>query len=119
MIAAIKVLEKMPGYKILITGDMSELGKNSQLYHKVIGNTLRITEINKVLSIGKFSVEISKYSQNGEHYTHLLELKKRLKKIILNQIPMTILVKGSRNIRMEKIVEYIIQEDKKNDLLVQ
>ncbi|WP_410051778.1 glutamate ligase domain-containing protein [Buchnera aphidicola] len=114
MISAIKVLDKMPGYKILVIGDMSELGKNSILYHKMIGNTANLSNINKIFSIGTISHEITKIFNNSKHFFDKKTLNKHLKKIFLKKKKITILVKGSRNTKMEQVVQYLVKESKKN-----
>jgi len=118
MITAIKVLETMPGYKMLVVGDMSELGENTVLYHKMIGNTANFSKIDEVLSIGDISHEISQICNNGQHFSNKATLNKYIKNVLLKKTNITILVKGSRNANMEKTVQYIIKESKKNVNLV-
>ncbi|WP_264356901.1 glutamate ligase domain-containing protein [Buchnera aphidicola] len=113
MITAIKVLEKMPGYKILVTGDMAELGEHSLIYHKMIGNSANLSQINKIFSIGKNSHEITKIFHNGKHFINKIDLSNQLKDYISKKTKITILIKGSRNTKMEEIVENIIKESKK------
>ncbi|WAI11979.1 MAG: hypothetical protein OW721_01120 [Buchnera aphidicola (Macrosiphum albifrons)] len=113
MISAIKVLEKMPGYKILVTGDMAELGENSVLYHKMIGNTANLSKINKIFSIGNISNQITMVFNNGKHFYNKKKLCKSLKYFFLKKEKITILIKGSRSAKMEEIVEELIKESKK------
>ncbi|WAI18617.1 MAG: Mur ligase family protein [Buchnera aphidicola (Acyrthosiphon caraganae)] len=113
MISAIKVLEKMPGYKILVTGDMAELGEKSTLYHKMIGNTANLSNINKIFSIGNMSHEITKIFDNGKHFFNKRNLSEYLKKIVCKEKKITILIKGSRSAKMEEVVEDLIKESKK------
>ncbi|WP_284443372.1 glutamate ligase domain-containing protein [Buchnera aphidicola] len=114
MISAIKVLEKMPGYKILVTGDMAELGENSILYHKMIGNTANLSKINKIFSIGNISNQITMVFNNGKHFYNKKKLCKSLKDFFLKKEKITILIKGSRSTKMEEVVEELIKESKKN-----
>ncbi|ACL30589.1 UDP-N-acetylmuramoyl-tripeptide--D-alanyl-D-alanine ligase [Buchnera aphidicola] len=114
MISAIKVLERMPGYKILVTGDMAELGENSMMYHQMIGNTANSSAINKIFSIGDMSSEITKIFNNGKHFLNKKKLSEYLKNVFLKKKKITILVKGSRSTKMEKVVEDLIKESKKN-----
>ncbi|WP_261979792.1 glutamate ligase domain-containing protein [Buchnera aphidicola] len=118
MIVAIKILEKMPGYKILVIGDMAELGEKSILYHKIIGNIANASNINHIFSFGKYSYEIFKICKNGRHFLENQKhiLNKKLKETILKHNKSTILIKGSRNMKMETIIEYLIKEYKKNDI---
>ncbi|XBC39486.1 MAG: cyanophycin synthetase [Buchnera aphidicola (Nurudea shiraii)] len=115
MIAAIKVLENMPGYTIFVSGDMSELGKMSILYHKIIGNVIYMSKINNVMSIGKLSLEISKNSQKGQHFYSFNMLIEKIIKKTLKHKKITILIKGSRSEKLEKVVKKLIQEYR-NDL---
>ncbi|XBC41446.1 MAG: cyanophycin synthetase [Buchnera aphidicola (Nurudea yanoniella)] len=112
MIAAIKVLEKMPGHTIFVSGDIAEMGEMSMLYHKIIGNIIRISRINSVMSIGVLSKKISKHSGKGNHFTSFNVLINNLMKKISKYKKVTILVKGSRSEKLEKIVEKLIQEYK-------
>ncbi|WP_261979227.1 glutamate ligase domain-containing protein [Buchnera aphidicola] len=114
MISAIKVLEKMPGYKILVTGDMAELGENSILYHKMIGNTANLSKINKIFSIGNISNQITTVFNNGKHFYTKKKLCESLKYFFLKKEKITILIKGSRSAKMEEVVEELIKESKKN-----
>ncbi|WP_244278919.1 glutamate ligase domain-containing protein [Buchnera aphidicola] len=114
MISAIKVLEKMPGYKILVTGDMAELGENSILYHKMIGNTANLSKINKIFSIGNISNQITMVFNNGKHFYNKKKLCKSLKDFFSKKEKITILIKGSRSTKMEEVVEELIKESKKN-----
>ncbi|WP_253254724.1 glutamate ligase domain-containing protein [Buchnera aphidicola] len=114
MTTAIKVLENMPGYKILVVGDMAELGEKSILYHRIIGNIASLSKIDNILSVGENSYEISKICKNSIHFSKKEKLIKILKKIILKKDRTTVLIKGSRNAKMETIVEYLIREFKKN-----
>lgn len=75
MIAAIKVLEKMPRYKILLVGDMSELGEKSIIYRNIIRNPANLSTIHKIFSFGKISHEITKNVTPGKHFLNKDKLK--------------------------------------------
>ncbi len=102
---SILFLQKCLGYKVLVVGDMMELSYMSVYYHIKIGNLLRnFFCINKILSIGKYSFYISKYSLLGEHFKHFNDLILRLKYILNIYDEITVLIKGSRIFNMEKVV---------------
>ncbi|CAL4321072.1 UDP-N-acetylmuramoyl-tripeptide--D-alanyl-D-alanine ligase [Buchnera aphidicola (Neophyllaphis podocarpi)] len=104
MNAAINFLNSINGYKIIITGDMHELGDKSTYYHKFIGNKIKNSKINRIFSIGKLSQHISKQNKQGQHfYTHE-ELVNKVKKLIMHKKNIIVLIKGSRNSKMEKIL---------------
>ncbi|UDG79317.1 UDP-N-acetylmuramoyl-tripeptide--D-alanyl-D-alanine ligase [Candidatus Ecksteinia adelgidicola] len=104
MVAAIQVLSKMPGYQVMIVGDIDELGEASKEYHYKIGNIARLSGINKVISIGNFSRILSTASGKGEHYLDQLTLITRARELLSEHSIITILLKGSRNSKIDRIV---------------
>ncbi|WWO99798.1 MAG: UDP-N-acetylmuramoyl-tripeptide--D-alanyl-D-alanine ligase [Candidatus Dasytiphilus stammeri] len=109
MKAAVMILEKMFGYLVMVVGDMTELGEYSIECHRQIGLTMCATRIDKIISIGNFSKNISIIHPHGEHFSDQLSLIKRLKILISQFHKITILIKGSREMLMEKIV-YSLQD---------
>ena len=104
MIVAIKVLRQMTGYRILVVGDMLELGEKTKEYHCNIGLKIKKACIDVVFSIGTMSFFISKYSGVGKHFSKKCMIVNSLRILLLNNIKTTILIKGSRGTAMEKIV---------------
>ncbi|MBX4180713.1 UDP-N-acetylmuramoyl-tripeptide--D-alanyl-D-alanine ligase [Sodalis sp. CWE] len=105
MIAAIRVLLKIPGYKVMVVSDMAELGNNTAAYHWNIGKIIAATSgIDKILSIGYFSYLISNASRRGEHFQNKAILIDRILLLLSEKKPTTILIKGSRNAVMEQVV---------------
>lgn len=111
MIAAIRVLQKLPGHKILVTSDMLELGKyKSMQYHCYIGRCIAMTSIDRVLTIGDVSYLIFKFcKKRGEHFQDKIKLIMYLREVLFRYRLISILVKGSRNFQMEQIV-YAIKD---------
>lgn len=108
MISAAEVLFKMPGYRIFVSSDMSELGKKSKKYHKEIGKIIDNKNFEEVLTFGKYSYLISKINKYGKHFYSKKELILKLIHLIKKNKVVSILIKGSRNMKMEEIVQYII-----------
>ncbi|HDX3226761.1 TPA: UDP-N-acetylmuramoyl-tripeptide--D-alanyl-D-alanine ligase [Escherichia coli] len=104
MTAAVQVLAEMPGYRMLVVGDMAELGAESEACHVQVGEAAKAAGIDRVLSVGKQSQAISTASGVGEHFADKTELISRLKSLIVEQQVITILVKGSRSAAMEEVV---------------
>lgn len=104
MTAAAQVLSEMPGYRVMVVGDMAELGDESEACHTQVGEAAKAAGIDKVLSVGKLSHFISDASDVGEHFADKDSLVKRLKVLIDEQQIITILVKGSRSAAMEEVV---------------
>ncbi|WMO84556.1 UDP-N-acetylmuramoyl-tripeptide--D-alanyl-D-alanine ligase [Escherichia coli] len=104
MTAAVQVLAEMPGYRVLVVGDMAELGAESEACHVQVGEAAKAAGIDRVLSVGKLSHAISTASGVGEHFADKTALITRLKSLIAEQQVITILVKGSRSAAMEEVV---------------
>ncbi|MGC9337393.1 MAG: UDP-N-acetylmuramoyl-tripeptide--D-alanyl-D-alanine ligase, partial [Candidatus Cloacimonadia bacterium] len=103
MRSALDVLRRYPLMnRFAILGDMLELGEYSEVFHKEIGEMLARLRLNSVISVGNLS---SMY--NGSY--HFQTVEDYLDATDLNFPPNSvILVKGSRNLHMEKIVERLI-----------
>jgi len=110
MTAAAQVLSEMSGYRVMVVGDMAELGDESNACHTQVGEAAKAVGIDKVLSVGKLSHFISDASDVGEHFADKDSLVKRLKTLIDEQQLITILVKGSRSAAMEEVV-HALQEN--------
>lgn len=104
MTAAAHVLSEMPGYRVMVVGDMAELGDESEACHIQVGEAAKAAGIDKVLSVGTLSKALSEASGVGEHFNDKLAVTARLKALIAEQKIITILVKGSRSSAMEEVV---------------
>lgn len=113
MMSAIRVLTTMPGYRILVVSDMLELGKYKSIkYHCYIGKLIATTNINKVLTIGNVSYFISKICGKGKHFRNKNKLIIYIKQILSIHTSISVLVKGSRDFKMEQIIDAIRDESK-------
>lgn len=107
MSAAIKVLAKQPGYRILVVGDMAELGEDAEKYHQQIGELAHHEKLDCVISVGNLSQFISQYSGVGHHFNHKQDAVNYLLMLLRQHPILTILVKGSRSAKMEELIEKI------------
>ena len=103
IISSIKVLKKYHKQKILILGDIYELGNKTDEIHRKI---LKKAQKYKLYTVG----QNFKYKNN---YKTKEELFKQLKKVNLEN--KVILVKASRKMEFEKIVTFIKQVLEKDD----
>lgn len=105
MTAAAHVLSEMPGYRVMVVGDMAELGDEAEECHREVGEAARLAGIDKVLSTGTLSKTISDASGAGEHLTDKAAVTARLQELLAEHPVITILVKGSRSAAMEQVVQ--------------
>ncbi|MFN4227231.1 MAG: UDP-N-acetylmuramoyl-tripeptide--D-alanyl-D-alanine ligase [Candidatus Ratteibacteria bacterium] len=91
--------------KIVVLGDMAELGRFSKFYHCYIGKFIKNLRIDTIYTFGKESKVISEVSQRGKHFYEIDELERELKKSIKKDD--AVFVKGSRINKLEQIVDFL------------
>jgi UDP-N-acetylmuramoyl-tripeptide--D-alanyl-D-alanine ligase len=92
--------------KIIIIGDMLELGKNEKKYHENIAKLLDNKKITAIFAFGKLSKHTIKSITNHHIHKEFYEDKKSLindLKKFLNDDDI-IYIKGSRSMKMEEII---------------
>ena len=106
-LSAIEVLNEFPGKKILVIGDMAELGENSRIYHQELSRSIKETKIDITLGLGKYTKEIiTLLGRNNSWFRSKDDLVKHLYSCMKGS---TILVKGSRSMKMEEVVKKLIK----------
>jgi UDP-N-acetylmuramoyl-tripeptide--D-alanyl-D-alanine ligase len=110
--AAIDVLAAAPGLRILVLGDMGELGVEARHYHQHVGEHARQQGIDYVYTLGVLSqcTSDAMASAAGKHFFQLDALLEQLIATVqrANQA-VTIVVKGSRSAGMERVVAALQQ----------
>jgi UDP-N-acetylmuramoyl-tripeptide--D-alanyl-D-alanine ligase len=107
--AAIDVLAAVPGRRILVMGDMGETGAAAGQFHDELGGYAKSHGIDRLLCLGELSAAAAaNFGDGGQHFQRVEELIKALLGELDAQT--TVLVKGSRFMRMERVVEAIIEE---------
>ncbi len=129
MKAAIDLLSHYPSPRILVLGDMAELGESGRQCHQQVGEYAKQENIDKLFSCGvltqfsqiAFAEDADAYRvvdknlagqkniTSGQHFNHQKELVKKLKQEAIAGA--TILIKGSRSAHMENIVQALIDGD--------
>ncbi|WP_442603768.1 UDP-N-acetylmuramoyl-tripeptide--D-alanyl-D-alanine ligase [Paenibacillus sp. KN14-4R] len=115
MIAAITLLHELEGYerKFVVLGDMLELGPEEEMYHRSIGSLLDPDQISMVFTYGALSQYIAEGARkkfSGQHvheFTSKEELVKKLRAVV--QPTDIVLVKGSRGMKLEQVVQSLLQ----------
>ena len=117
--AAISLLANYSGQRILILGDMAELGSDARSYHQEVGEFAKEQGIDVLFTLGVLSQNTSDgFARNNkalsEHFSERAELTAQLFTMLEKQQNSQILVKGSRSAHMEYVVEEIIRWHEKN-----
>jgi UDP-N-acetylmuramoyl-tripeptide--D-alanyl-D-alanine ligase len=108
---AVDVLSRVPGHKILVMGDMGELGKHAQQMHSEVGRYIDQSEINNLYTVGANSAYANEMAK-GQHFANqqrlITALEQQLKQLKSTKTNVTILIKGSRGAAMEVVVNHIL-----------
>ncbi|MBI3094115.1 MAG: UDP-N-acetylmuramoyl-tripeptide--D-alanyl-D-alanine ligase [Rhodocyclales bacterium] len=113
MRAAIDVLASVPGRCILVMGDMGEAGAAAGQFHDEIGGYAKSHGIDRLLCLGELSAAAAhNFGEGGQHFESIEDL---IKALLAEMEPQaTVLVKGSRFMRMERVVAAIVEEGTPN-----
>lgn len=117
-LAALDTMEEFDiPYKIAVLGDMLELGDTSDMIHYTLGKDLRNYSLQEVLTIGDMARYITQGALNNvsgdvmiRHFQNKEDLFAYLQPYSAREC--MILVKGSRGMKLDEIVEQLVKEDK-------
>ena len=99
----LQVLCDLPGEPWLVLGDMGELGDNSLGLHTAAGELARQIGVQKLLAVGDNSrAAVTAFGDNGRHFASYEALIAALHSELHSAV--NVLVKGSRSMRMERVV---------------
>jgi UDP-N-acetylmuramoyl-tripeptide--D-alanyl-D-alanine ligase len=113
MKVAIDVLMAMPGDKLFVLGDMGELGDNSAEMHAEIGSYAKASGLNSLYALGEKSIDTVKaFGAGAMHYSTPQALVADLLKQMKSGT--NVLVKGSRFMAMERVVDKIVNKNTEN-----
>ena len=103
--AAIDVLATCPGPTALVLGDMGEVGDQGPEFHAEVGRYAKQKGIGMLLGLGSASADAVKaFGAGAEHFDDIEKLKNK------NIEAKTILIKGSRFMKMERVVASLTGE---------
>lgn len=102
--AAIAVLAATTGKKVLVLGDMGELGAQTSDLHAELGTYAKQAKIDHLLTLGQFSTNTAQsFGGGAQHFEDIEELLGQLENLLAPNV--TVLVKGSRFMQMERITK--------------
>jgi UDP-N-acetylmuramoyl-tripeptide--D-alanyl-D-alanine ligase len=102
--AAVDVLAELPGPRLLVLGDMGEVGDQGPQFHREVGDYARERAIDTLFTLGEQAAVMG-----GRHFADI----ESLNAAVLAQLPQvaSVLVKGSRFMKMERVVQAITAQD--------
>lgn len=107
MIAAIDVLATMPAPRILILGDMAEVGSQSKQFHAEIGLYAKKRGIDRLLAVGNDMREaVKSFGAGARHFETIDELI--LASRMAATTPGTLLVKASNAQKLNRVVDALL-----------
>jgi UDP-N-acetylmuramoyl-tripeptide--D-alanyl-D-alanine ligase len=107
--AAIAVLACAEGRRVLVLGDMGELGAAAGALHTELGGAARDAGIERLLALGEQSKQtVAAFGPGATHYPSVEALVADFAPTLAPGL--TVLVKGSRFMRMERVVQAIVPD---------
>ncbi|WJW75012.1 UDP-N-acetylmuramoyl-tripeptide--D-alanyl-D-alanine ligase [Thiohalobacter sp. IOR34] len=107
--AALEVLRAQPGEHWLVLGEMGELGGDARALHAEAGRQARASGVSRLFGLGPLAAEaVRAFGAGARMYDALDALLEDLGAAL--DPDKTVLVKGSRSMRMERVVEALAAE---------
>jgi len=101
--AAIDLLATLPAPRTLVLGDMGEVGAQGPAFHAEVGAYARARGIDTLLALGTASADSARAFDGGRHFSTVEALLAAARDAAAGGG--TLLVKGSRFMRMERVVQ--------------
>ncbi len=112
--AAIEVLATALGSKILVMGEMAELGEAAKVLHEHIGQYAKNKGIDRLFAVGQLcEYAVKGFGSGAQLYKDKSMLIKALKAVLDHNT--TCLVKGSRSAKMETVVQSLLNNHNQNN----
>ncbi len=101
--AATAVLARARGRKVLVLGDMGEVGVQGPAFHQEAGAYARTSGIDALYTLGDLAADAARaFGAGAQHYSRIEELLVDVERGL--DAHTTVLVKGSRFMQMERVV---------------
>jgi UDP-N-acetylmuramoyl-tripeptide--D-alanyl-D-alanine ligase len=101
--AAIDVLAELPTPRILVLGDMGEVGQKGPEFHAEVGAYAKARGIEALLTLGDLCQHSSLAFEGAKHFSDMETLQQYVLVHIAEQ--KSLVIKGSRFMKMERLVE--------------
>jgi UDP-N-acetylmuramoyl-tripeptide--D-alanyl-D-alanine ligase len=109
VLAAIQVLAARPGRRILVLGDMGELGPDAAELHREVGERASKAGIDRLLCLGEMSLNtVQGFGQGAMHFERIEELLAEIECALGPEV--SVLVKGSRFMQMDRVIKSFMED---------
>ncbi|UTH75569.1 UDP-N-acetylmuramoyl-tripeptide--D-alanyl-D-alanine ligase [Chromobacterium sp. IIBBL 290-4] len=109
MKAGVDVLAGLPAPRVFVMGDIGELGDTAPALHAEVGEHARARGIEQLFSLGEVSRHAAAaFGAGARHFDSIDELLECLDSRLASGA--AVLVKGSRFMRMERVVEHLMHQ---------
>jgi UDP-N-acetylmuramoyl-tripeptide--D-alanyl-D-alanine ligase len=107
MRAAVDVLAQAAAPRVLVLGDMGEVGDEGRQFHEEIGAYAQARGIEHLFTLGDLaSYAATAFGGSAKHYNDISSMNQAVEAILT---PGTaVLVKGSRFMKMERVVQHLL-----------
>ena len=107
--AASQVLAAQQGSTLLVLGDMGEVGDQSDEYHAEVGQVAKKLGVKNLYALGDATTHtVSAFGEGAVHFSNIDTLIDNTMNIT-KQGRWSVLVKGSRFMKMERVVQALVQ----------
>jgi len=103
--AAIDVLAELPGPRLLVLGDMGEVGDQGPQFHAEVGAHARACGVEQLFTLGALASHAAASFGGGRHFEDIAALQTAVQEALPHTT--SIVVKGSRFMKMERVVDAI------------
>jgi UDP-N-acetylmuramoyl-tripeptide--D-alanyl-D-alanine ligase len=113
MTVAIDSLAEMSTPRLIVMGDMGEVGEQGLACHAEVGAYAALRKIDQLFTFGELSAEAAKHFDGAKHFNSMEALNLAVANELMTAN--SILVKGSRFMKMERVSNHIMTFDAQDD----
>ncbi len=113
LLAGLDVLNESDGEKILVLADMGELGNLAVSLHRKMGEQVDRAGVKQLFTIGNMAQHAAQaFGATASHFATQDALISELRAALTaSGQPVTVMVKGSRNMKMERVVAALLDDE--------
>ena len=101
--AAIDLLAQSQGPRLLVLGDMGEVGEQGPQFHQEVGAYAKSCGVDQLFTLGELCRHSAQAFNGAQHFDNMDTLQRQVISTVKHMA--TVLVKGSRFMRMERVVQ--------------